>query len=388
MSTTDERLPGTGLPPAGLRVGQVLGVPVHLHRSWFVVTVLITALYTGRYSALGLPELSSVGAFGTGLTAAGLLLLSVFLHELSHAAVARRLGSPPTHITLDLWGGHTGFATEQPSPATSALVSAVGPATNALLGAVGWSLRDAAMSTSVVLGLLVYGFTYTNLVVAAFNALPGLPLDGGRVLEALVWSVTGDRPGATVAAGRVGQTVAVAVAVASVAIPLLQGQSPSAVGTLWLGLVAVVLWRSAGAAVGYARWQRRTGAITLVDLMDPAVTVPAVATLTEALAAGEPGAVDGPPVAILLTGQDGAVTAVLDRTAAAAIPPERRGEVSAAAVAMAIPATAVLPVAAAGAELLALLQADPQPRYLVVGEDGQPVGLLPWHSVADRIGTV
>jgi Zn-dependent protease len=382
MSATDERTQVTG-PPPGLRVGQVLGVPVYLHPSWFVITALITVLYTGRYSALGLPELSSAGAFGAGLAAAGLLLLSVFLHELSHAAVARRLGSPPTHITLDLWGGHTGFAAEQPSPATSALVSAVGPATNALLGAVGWTLRDPAMHASVVLGLLVYGFTYTNLFVAVFNALPGLPLDGGRVLEAIVWLATGDRPGATIAAGRVGRLVALAVAGLAVAAPLLQGQTPSVVGILWLGLVAVMLWRSAGAAIGYARWQRRTGSITLADLMDPAVTVPAAATLAEALAAAEPAG-----TVVLLAGPDGGVTAVLDRAVAAAVPLERHREVPAAAVAMAIPATAVLPVAAAGTELLALLQADPQPRYLVVDEAGDPVGLLPWHSVADRVGTV
>ncbi len=380
MSTTVEL--ATPAPPAGLRVGQVLGVPVHLHPSWFVVTLLITVLYTGQYSALGLPQLSAAGAWGAGLAAAALLLLSVFLHEVSHALAARRLGSPPTHITLDLWGGHTGFSAEQPTPVSSALVSLVGPATNALLAAVGWSLREPALDTSVVLGLLTYSFTYTNLFVAAFNALPGLPLDGGRVLEALVWRVTGDRLKATAVAGWCGRAVAVAVLAWAVGLPFLQGGTPAVATTLWLGLIAVMLWRSAGAAIGFVDWQRRTSAIRLADLMEPVVTVAADHTLAAALDAGPASA------AVLLVDPDGVVTGVLDRAAAASVPADRRADAAVSMVSSALAPSARLPVGAVGSDLLELLRADPQPRYVVLDESGTPVGLLRWQAVADRIGTV
>jgi Zn-dependent protease len=357
-------------------------VPVYLHPSWFVVTVVITVLYTGQYSALGLPQLSATGALGAGLAAAALLLLSVFLHEVSHAAAARRWGSPPTHITLDLWGGHTGFSAEQPTPGSSALVSVVGPATNALLAAVGWSLREPSMNNWVVLGLLTYSFTYTNLFVAVFNALPGLPLDGGRVLEALVWRITGDRLRATVVAGWCGRVVAVAVLAWAVGLPLLRGGTPSAATTVWLGLIALMLWRSAGAAIGYVAWQRRTSAIRLTDLMEPVVTVAADRSLAAALAAGSGS------TAVLLTDPDGVVTGVLDRAAAAAVPEDRHSDATASTVASVLPASAHLPVDAVGADLLELLRADPQPRYVVTDHAGAPVGLLRWQAVADRIGTV
>jgi Zn-dependent protease len=371
-------------------VGQVLDVPVYLHPSWFVITALITALYTSRYSALGLPQLSSGGALLAGLAAAASLLISVFLHELAHAAVARRVGTPPTYITLDLWGGHTGFSAEPLTPGRSAAVSLVGPASNAALALVGWLLRDGAFATSLVLGLLVYNFYITNLFVAIFNALPGLPLDGGRALEALVWQLTGSRTKGLLAAGWCGRIVAIAVVVWSIGLPLAQGRTPSLTGSIWLFLIALMLWRGASAAITQAGWRHRTETIQLVQLMDPAITVSHEVTVAQALDALRATSVDqthGRPV-VVLTDAAGVATAVLDEPSAEAVPVERRALVAATAVSLAVPSSATLPRAAAGADLLARLQADPQPQYVVVGDHGVVVGVLRWQTVADRVGSV
>ena len=100
--------------PAGLRIGRVLGAPVVLQPSWFLVAGVVTLLFQPRV-AEALPGIGS-GAFAVAFAYALLLLLSVFLHELAHAVAARAVGTPPTHIALDVWGGHTALAQEVPSP--------------------------------------------------------------------------------------------------------------------------------------------------------------------------------------------------------------------------------------------------------------------------------
>jgi Zn-dependent protease len=369
----------SGTPkPTGVRLGRVFGVPVLLHPSWFVITVVLAGLYATQYA--NLTDLSGGGALLLGLAATAALLLSIFLHEVAHAVVARAVGTPPTHITLDLWGGHTGFVAEPATPGRSALVSLVGPATNAALALAGSLIRGPAERSSDVLGLLVGAFVLTNAFVAVFNALPGLPLDGGRALEALVWRLTGSRSSGTLAAGWCGRVVALAVVYWSVLRPLLQGGGVSLSGSIWLLAVAWMLWQGASGAITYAGWQRRTGSLQAGELMRPAVAVGPGTSVATALSSAGSGQ------AVVLLDEAGGPIAVLDETAASAVPTERRGELSATAVAVTVPPGARLPQAAAGADLLARLQAEPQPRYVVLGADGAVTGVLTWQAVAARIG--
>lgn len=361
----------------GLRVGTVLGAPVVVMPSWFVIAALVTLLYTpqvqGRFPSLG--SAAVLVAFGSAL----LLLLSVFLHEVAHAVAARAVGTAPTLIALDLWGGHTAFSEELPTPGRSAFVSLVGPATNGLIavlaGVAGGFVDPDGIAAAMLLGL-----QFTNAFVAVFNALPGLPLDGGRALEALIWKITGQRSTGTLAAGWIGRGVA-ALLVLWVLRGLLTGGPTDLTSTLWLLLVAGLLWQGATQAIRLARWRRRAPTVTVAGLLRPAVVVPATTSLSQvASAAVQAGVAD-----VVLLGPDGRPVAVLDRAAAESVPPQRAGVVAAAAVSRALAPEAVLAVDLAGDDLIGRLRAAPHPEYAVVDGAGAVVGLLSWDAVAASV---
>lgn len=358
----------------GIKLGSVLGAPVLLKPSWFLIAILITVSYAPAVQTR-LPE-NGLATFVIAFMAALLLLGSVFLHELAHAIAARAVGTPPARIVLDLWGGHTAFDAEMTSPGRSALVSLVGPGTNAVIAVLGWLLLPAAPAYGVG-ELLLLGLIYSNAFVAAFNALPGLPLDGGRALEALVWKITGNRGTGTLVAGWIGRAVALALVLWALVRPLLQGSTPSLVITVWVLLVAWMLWQGATGALAVARWRHRAPSVRAAALTRPAVGVPAWASLGDALRRAAGAHVDE----VVLVGPDGAPVAVLDTAAIAAVPVERLDLTPAQAVARALPAQATVPHTLVGEDLIAHLQARAHTEFAVLDESGTVLGVLRWQDV-------
>lgn len=174
----------------GLYVGRIAGIPVRLSRSWFVLTLLIVFGYgsylSSRFSWLG------PGAYAAALVFAVLLAVSVLIHELSHGLTAKSFGWSVGGISLTLMGGHTTFPAGRSTAGRSALVSLAGPAANLILAAIGWAL----MTWTDVGGwyaLVLYLLTTSNGFVGVFNLLPGIPLDGGYAVEALVWKLSGQK---------------------------------------------------------------------------------------------------------------------------------------------------------------------------------------------------
>ena len=227
----------------GIALGRAFGVPVYLRPSWFLIAAVVAYFFTPRVRN-AVPGIGT-SAVAVALAFAVLLLASIFVHELAHAAAAALTGTPATHIVLDLWGGHTSFDTESRSPGRSIAVAVVGPLSNGLI-AVGAGAVALGLDRGSVLQLLVVATAGANGFVAVFNALPGLPLDGGRVLEGLVWRVTGDRRTGTLAAGWCGRVVAVGL-VLFTALDLARGGSLG--GSIWLLLVAGLLWQGATQAI-------------------------------------------------------------------------------------------------------------------------------------------
>ncbi|MFI7589123.1 M50 family metallopeptidase [Spongisporangium articulatum] len=367
----------TPQPPAhqqgeGVRVGRLLGVPVYLKPSWLLVALVITVLFAPLVrNSTGLAG----GAYAVALTFAVLLLLSVLVHELAHAVVARLTGTPATHIVLDLWGGHTAFARDSSTPARAALVAAAGPVANLVL-ALAVRPFVAATERGDVSRLLLVATAYANLVVALFNALPGAPLDGGRVLEALVWRLTGDRLRAATVAGWAGRGVALTVAVVAVGGLLADRlRLPSAV---WLLLIAGMLAQGAGAALAGVAWLRRAARADPGTLLRPAVSVPSGASVADALLA----VARDQARAVVLLDVYGRPTAVVDERAAGQVPPAQAEQVRAAAVAEALVEGAVLDVRETGAAFIARLQSVPAPRYAVLDGAERVVGVLEWDDVA------
>ncbi|MFI7481932.1 site-2 protease family protein [Kocuria sp. M1R5S2] len=359
--------------PRGIPLGRIGGVPVTLSWSWFVIAAATVVLYTpvlaAQYPRLG------AQAYAASLGFAVTLALSVLLHELAHAWTGRAFGWPTGRIVLSLLGGHTHFGDVRGTPLASAAVSLAGPAVNLALGAAGWAVLRAAQPEPSLGWVLLDLTAWANLIVGLFNLLPGLPLDGGRVVEALVWAATGRESRGTVVAAWAGRALAAGLIVA-VAVAGLWRETAAVVLTV---LVAGFMWQGAGASLRHAAVQARVRGLTAASLAEPAVVLPAEASLADAdrvvldhLAAHPPGPV--PHVVILHRGRRPA--GLLDPGAADAVPADRRAATPLTAVLRGLPEDAVLDADLREEQLLRAVARREHPYYVVTAADGRPVGVL------------
>jgi Zn-dependent protease len=356
-------------PPAGFRLGSAFGFGVYLRWSWLLLAALIIYLY-GPVAQRMVPGLTQFGGYGLALAFVGFLLLSVLLHELGHAITARRFGIGVRSITLELLGGYTEMESDSPNPKADFLVSAIGPVVSGVLGLLAlvgqWVLPDGTVGDQ-----LAFQLAWSNLLVAVFNALPGLPLDGGRALRAVVWGVTGNRHTGTQVAGWIGRLVAVATLV--IGLLLTYANLVSTISALFAAMVAWTLWQGASASIMQGRLAARLPALDLRRLARPVFTVLAGTPLAEAsrraAEAGQPGA------ALAVADSSGRVVALVHDQAAAAVPVERRPWVPVESVARTLDPGRTLAVTLAGEDVIRAVQAHPAPSYLVVAGD-DVVGVL------------
>nr|BAM45360.1 putative membrane-associated zinc metallopeptidase [uncultured bacterium] len=191
------------------RIGRALGIPIHVHASWFVVFFFVTWSLAVGYLPGTLPDLSAPRYWGMGGVAAILLFLSVLLHELGHSYVALRYHIPIRQITLFIFGGVAHMEKEPPSPRAEFLIAMAGPLVSLILGAacLGGALAVEYVFTQpgfqglVVLTSLL---GMVNVQLGLFNLIPGFPLDGGRVLRAGLWAWNKDFNRATSQAALAG----------------------------------------------------------------------------------------------------------------------------------------------------------------------------------------
>lgn len=348
----------------------IAGVPILLARSWLLIAALLTYLFGPRVASVD-PSVGPLGAYGVALLFAVLLLLSVLVHELAHAGSARAFAMSPTRIVLTLWGGHTSFDRDAPTPWASFAVSAAGPVSNlALAAALYWGLGTITLAP--VAQLLLIAVALSNAFVGITNALPGLPLDGGRMLEAVLWRVRGDRDAATVAAALAGRVVAVAIPVLAAVWLLSDGSLDGDLLTLaWSALIGGLLWTSAGSELAGARVRRRAPGVSVATLVRGADVVRQDAALSTVLGPG-PAA---PARPVVLVDEHGAPTGVLDPAALASVPGERRATVPVSAVSLVLSRGATVPVGTSGPDLLERLSSMP-PEPWVVLDGREVVGVL------------
>jgi len=348
----------------GVGLGRVFGFPVRLSPSWFIMALLIMVSWGSNLAETH----GGVGYVLAGAMALS-LLVSVLLHELGHALVARRLGVGVRGITLDLLGGYTEMESEARKPSTELAFSLAGPAVSLLLG-VAAGIVAWLMPTSV-LRILVWQVAFSNLVVAVYNALPGLPLDGGRALRAAVWAINGDKTAGTVVAGWSGRVVAVLTVV--VAFALYATQWYSATGLIIAALIAFSLWQGASASISQAKVMSRFPLIDPVRLARPLFVVPSGTSLAEAIRrATEQGR---PAASLGVADSSGRLVALVKREAAAAVPEQRRPWVAVETVARDIDSVGVIPAGLRGEDVIKAVQQHPADEFLVTtGED--VVGVL------------
>jgi Zn-dependent protease/predicted transcriptional regulator len=254
------------------RLGRIAGIEIRIDTSWVVIALLVTySLYLQFTQAF-----ESLQAGIAVLLAALFALLffgSVLTHELAHAVTARRRGIPVRGITLFLFGGATHAKVESRGPREELVVSVVGPVTSLILGGLFLLLAFAGRD---LLGRPVAGgFRYlgmVNLILAVFNMLPGFPLDGGRVLRAIVWRVTGSLSRATRVASVSGQVVGYLIVAAGVFF-LTQGVLVTAI---WLASIGWFLAQAARNSYEELQIRRMLQAVEAEDLMSPElVSIPA-----------------------------------------------------------------------------------------------------------------
>jgi Zn-dependent protease len=348
---------------SAIAVGRVFGVPVYVNASMLLLVALVTVMY-GEFVRQQL-ELSQLAGYLVGFGFVVFLLGSVLLHELGHALTARRYGIGVRGITLELLGGYTEMDRDAPSPRVDLLVSLAGPAVSLVLGLVGVAVT-LALPDRTLANEFAFQLAASNVLVALFNILPGLPLDGGRALRAGIWALTRDRNLATEVAGWAGRAVAVGTVVLFVLLTWLGGLPP--LGLVLILLVAFTLWQGAGQTIRAARISRRFPLIDLSRLARPVFSVPTGTPLAEAQRRGVDAGQDASTLGV--ADSSGRLVALVDRSAADAVPVERRPWVAVDTVARGVDGVPSLAVGLGGEQVIDAVQAHPGAQYLVTsGED-------------------
>jgi Zn-dependent protease len=226
-----------------LRAGRLLGIPLWIHASWFLVLGLVVWVVTDDYGIV-LPRIPLIERLAMAAVTGVAFFACLATHEVAHAAVARRFGVEVRGITLFLLGGVAEIEGELPSPGSEFAVALAGPATSITIGST-MALVSSAAAALGWHGVEAVAFTLAvvNLGVAVFNLVPGLPLDGGRILRAVIWRRTGSFTRATRAASFGGQVVAVCLVAVGMAISVT-GQ----LAGLWYVPMGAFIWFMARAS--------------------------------------------------------------------------------------------------------------------------------------------
>jgi Zn-dependent protease len=355
-------------PPGTFKVGTIAGSDVLVTTSWFVIAALIAWTVSPRVEQVepGLGSLKYVAGFAFAVV----LYLSVLLHEASHAYMAKHYGFEVSSITLHFLGGATQIEGEARTPRQEFLIAVVGPLTSIAVGAAALGLWF--ITPDGLLLMAVEGLAGANLIVGAMNLVPGLPLDGGRVLKSAVWRITGDRLRGTIAAAWTGRLVAVA----ALAWPLVQepvlGTPPDVFDVFLAGMIALFLWSAASSALASAQARSRLPSLVARGLARRALAVPVDLPLAEAVRRAheaEAGSL------ITVTGA-GAPVGLVSEAALVATPEERRPWVAVSTVARTIEPGMSLPAEIEGEELVRAMTVTPAHEYLLIESDGSIYGVL------------
>ncbi|MFF6994017.1 site-2 protease family protein [Streptomyces sp. NPDC008313] len=369
-------------PGGGILMGRPFGVPVYVAPSWFLVAALITWVFGGQLDRV-LPELGAA-RYLVSLFFAVAFYASVLVHELAHTIAALRFKLPVRRIQLQFFGGVSEIEKESDTPGREFVLAFVGPLLSLVLSGV-FYLAMQAVEPGTVPGVLLAGLMVSNLLVAGFNLLPGLPLDGGRMLRAVVWKITGKPMSGTVAAAWVGRALAVCVLIG---LPLLtqtgvlgsDAEDISGMDTvtdaLLAAILAAIIWTGAGNSLRMARLREHLPELQARSLTRRAVPVETGTPLSEALRRAN----DAGARALVVVDPDGEPVSLVREAAIVGVPEHRRPWVAVSGLAQDLTDGMRLSAELAGEELLDVMRATPATEYLVVEDSGEIYGVL---SAAD-----
>jgi Zn-dependent protease/CBS domain-containing protein len=350
-------------------VGRVAGVDVLVHRSWLFVALLIAFLLGPRIDEVA-PGLDGVLVYVAGLAFAVLLYLSVLAHEASHALMAQFFGMSVRSMTLHFLGGVTEIEGEAESPKREFWIAVVGPLASLVVGLS--ALATALVTPDGLVRFALEALAAANIVVAVLNLVPGLPLDGGKVLRSIVWAATKKPLLATIVSGWAGRVVAVLALGYPLLLPAVFGVEASVVDFLIAGIIAMFLWVGASQSLAVARIRSKIPSLKARGLARRALTVTADVPLAESLRRAreaEAGSV------VVVTG-NGRPLGVVNEHAVAAAPEARRSWMSTGSVTTRLERGMTLPADIGGEALVRAMHARPASEYVLVEPDGSIYGVL------------
>ncbi len=304
------------------RIGRIGGIPVGVSWTWIPVFALFVWSLTVSIFPSTNPGLASGAYLAMAVAAALLFFGSLLLHDLGHAFVARREGVEIESITLWLLGGVARMRGRLPSAGAEFRIAVAGPLVSAVL-ATGFIAAAVLTTAGTAVDGVVAWLGYVNLVLAAFNLVPALPLDGGRILRAALWRARGDPSWAT----RIAAAIGIGIGAMMIGVGVIVALAASAFGGVWLALIGWFVLSSARAEAQMTSIEGALEGFVVADLMSPHPLISqADQTLSDFMAQIPPGdrsdaypVLDGlRPVGILpsprdVHGHDWAIERVRDR---------------------------------------------------------------------------
>lgn len=367
----------------GFGVGRWFGFPIRIDASWFVVFALVTWTFATWELPSELPGRPTPYYLTIGAVAALLLFLSVLLHELAHSVVARSRGIPVRGITLFIFGGVAEMTMEARTPGDEFALTIAGPLASLTLAGL-FALLGAGGGWIGLEPVAVLGGTlaWLNMVLAVFNMVPAFPLDGGRILRALIWRLTGNLGVATRIATFVGRAFGWVLILSGLMLFLasfrIAGFQGGQISGAWMMLLGWFLNSAATAAARYDRVRVRLGSVPVSTAMrSQGVAVPVTMTVRE-MARG-----------LMLTGDAGAypveregrIVGSVTPSDLARVRPDRRGDTPLFEVMRPIGETGAAEASSSLAEVVAGLRTRREDRVWVT-RDGVIVGLLTLQDVS------
>jgi Zn-dependent protease/predicted transcriptional regulator len=257
-----------GMKSGSFRFARIAGIDLSLHYTWIIIAILIVISLVAQFRYTN-PDWSTATVWGSAIITGLLFFAGLILHELSHAVVARARGLPVNRITLFLLGGVAQIEREPQSASTEFLMAIAGPLMSVAFGficlaiahfAFGWSLWTLAHNP----GAAIFEWLgYINFLLAAFNMIPGFPLDGGRVLRSILWWITGNADRATRIAASIGQVVGWLFIIYGI-FRLFTGEG---IGAIWLAIIGWFLIQAAGSSLAVRQTESALAGLKVSDAM-------------------------------------------------------------------------------------------------------------------------
>jgi Zn-dependent protease len=345
---------------------RIAGIPVHVPLSGLLGVALLAYLWAPAFA-----RSSDANPWAVAIAFAVLLTLATLVHELAHAVTARSLGYPVERVVLQFLGGVTLFQRRRTSALAEAAIAASGPIATFAIAGASWALAQV-LDPAGVPAMLARAMTWANVVIGVYNALPGLPLDGGNVLRCLVWAATGTERTGTVVAAWVGRLLALATLLVPMALVAMGAMESDIVLFVVCGLLASMLWTGATTQLRAAELRDRAAGLSAAALARRAIPVERDLPLAEAI---RRAALVGAGAFVVVDAR-GVPTGIGQHDAIAAVPEQRRPWVSVGSVARPIDATSAIPRDLQGTDLIAEVARRGREELLVLDERGLVFGVL------------